>query len=298
MNLFYKNIFPYKLNSKEIKENELQKMLEDKRILPLDETESKNQGWDNYLDSENDLAFKVGTSAYLLKLKIQSKVINSSSVKETLKERIKEIIENGGARPSKKEQKAMIEDIIAVKLPTADIASSYIFGYLDFKNGFLVIDSSSAGKTDAFLEILRNTVDGLELDPISAQEDVSTTLGDWMKASQADDPFDLGDNVKLKDPLGDAKITANKQDLTAEEIKNHLSKGKIVEQLDLVWQKRISFSLNEKFKISKVKFLDIAKEQIKDDLGESDDERAIAQSSLFIMVEDFAELISDLQKIF
>lgn len=62
--------------------------------------------------------------------------------------------------------------------------------------------------------------------------------------------------------------------------------------------KRISFSIDEKFKINKVKFLDIVKEQIKEDLGESDDEYAIVQSSLFIMIEDFAELISDLQKIF
>jgi len=298
MNLFYKNIFPYKLNSKEIKEHDLEKMLQAEQIKPLDSMEQKNSGWDNYLDTESEFSMKVGTSAYLLKLKIQTKIINSSVVKETLKERIKEIVGNGGVRPSKKEQKAMIEDIIAVKLPTAEIAPSYIHGYLDFKNGYLIIDSSSAGKTDAFLEKLRETIEDLDFDPINAQEDVSSTLGEWMKSSKAEDPFTLGDNVKLKDPLGDSKITANKQDLTAEEIRNHLSKGKIVEQLDLVWAQRISFSINEKFKINKIKFLDIVKDQIKEDLGESSDDRAMAQSSLYIMVEDFAEVISDLQKFF
>lgn len=301
MNLFFKNIFPYKLNTKEIRESEVQKLTEEFRIVPLPDTEARNQGWDNFIDSEQDIAFKVGSSAYMLKLKIQDKSVPGSAVNEVLKERIKEIKDNGGTVPSKKEQKIMKEDIMAVllsKIPKEFIKSSYITGYLDFKNGLLVVDSSSNGKTDLFLDALRQTFDGLEIESISAKEDVSSTLGDWIIESKAEHPFDLGDNSTFKDPLGDSKITVNKQDLTAEEVRNHLSKGKIVEKVDLVWQKRISFSIDEKFKINKVKFLDIVKEQIKEDLGESDDEYAIVQSSLFIMIEDFAELISDLQKIF
>jgi hypothetical protein len=61
--------------------------------------------------------------------------------------------------------------------------------------------------------------------------------------------------------------------------------------------KNIFFN-KRKFKINKIKFLDIVKDQIKEDLGESSDDRAMAQSSLYIMVEDFAEVISDLQKFF
>lgn len=301
MSLFFKDIFPYRIISNEIKENEIQSGTEEHRIVPLenlDGLEVLSKGWDNILETENDAYLKVGKSAYILKMKIQEKKVSSSYVNEILKEQIKEILQSGGMRPSKKEQKSMKENIVAVELPKTRPTSSYIDGYLDFKNNILVVNSSSNGKTDTFLEQIRETFSDLQFEPINPKEDVSSILGDWIREAKAEDPFDLGDNSTLKDPLGDSKITASKQDLTAEEIKNHLSKGKIVEKIDLSWSKRISFSLNEKFKISKVKFLDIVKEQIKEDLGQSDDERAEAQASMYIMVEDFAELLLDLQKIF
>lgn len=301
MNLFFRDMLPYRIVSNEIKESELSSLVEEKRIVlleNLDGSETHSHGWDNYLETENDVYLKVGKAAYLLKLKIQDKKVSSSYVNEELKSQIKEILQSGGMRPSKKEQKSMKEDIIAVELPRTRPTSSYIEGYIDFNNKLLVVNTSSNSKADTYLESIRETFPELQFEPISAKEDVSSILGDWLKKASAEDPFDLGDNSVFKDPLGDSKITVSKQDLTAEEITNHLSKGKIVEKMDLVWAKRVSLCVDEKFKISKIKFLDIAKEQIKDDLGDSDDERAIAQTTAYIMIEDFAEILKDLQKIF
>jgi DNA recombination-dependent growth factor C len=68
--------------------------------------------------------------------------------------------------------------------------------------------------------------------------------------------------------------------------------------LAIVWQKRISFSVNSAFRVTGVKFLDIVQETIKEELGESDDKYALMKAEMEIMVGDFAEIVQDLVKAF
>jgi recombination associated protein RdgC len=296
---FFKNIFAFQLNESEISEDKLVEKLENMRIVPCGKHDEKSVGWDDYLDEEDNLIFKVNKGVYLLKLKIEEKSVPSSVISEKLKAKIKASVKEGNEYPSKKEIKVMKEELKHDLLSQAFVKASFIHGYLDFKNKLLVVDASSPGKADKFNSFLRDSLGSLDIDIINPEKDVSEVMGEWLKNKKADRPFDIGNSCMFKERSGNnGKITVSQHDLTTEDIIQHLENDNITEKMDIVWQKRVSFSLNSAFRISKVKFLDIVNEQIDEELGESDDQYALLKATMEIMVGDFAEIITDLKKSF
>lgn len=297
--MLFKNIYAFTLNESEITESTLTEKLEKYRITPIGKFDEKSMGWDDILEEEENLLFKVNKSAYILKLKTEEKSVPSSVIGEELKKRIKEMVANGDEYPTKKEKKVMKEDIKHDLLNRAFVKPSHITGYIDFTNKLLVVDAASPAKADKFNSFLRDTLGSLDLDLINPENDVSETLGNWLKEKKCPKPFEIGENCLFKERSGNAgKINVSNHDLTVDEIISHLEKEKIVDKMDIVWQKRISFSINSAFRVTKVKFLDVVHERIKEDLGESSDAYAIMRAEMEIMVGDFAEVIEDLVKVF
>lgn len=296
---FFKNIFAFQLNEQEINEDKLIEKLEKFRIVPCGRHDEKSIGWDDYLDNEDSVIFKVSKGVYLLNLKVEDKNVPAAVISEKIKEKIKEIVKGGGEYPSKKEIKSMKEEVKHDLLGQAFVKPSFIVGYLDFKNKLLVVDASSPGKADKFNSFLRDSLGSLDIDIINPEKDVSDVMGEWLKCKKAERPFDIGNSCMFKEKSGESgKITVSQQDLTTEDIIKHLDNDNIIEKMDIVWQKRVSFSLNSAFRVSKVKFLDIVNEQIEEELGESDDQYAILKATMEIMTGDFAEIIIDLKKSF
>lgn len=297
--MLFKNIYALTLNEGEISENTLVDKLEKQRIQPVGKHEEKSIGWTDVLDDEESLIFKVSKSAYILNLKTEEKSVPSSVVAEELKKRIKDLVASGEEKPNKKAIKVMKEEIKHDLLNRAFVKPSNIRGYIDFKNKLLVVDASSPAKADKFNSFLRDTLGSLDLDLINPENDVSENLGKWLNDKKCPRPFEIGENCLFKERSGNSgKISVSNHDLTAEEIVHHLENDKVVEKMDIIWQKRVSFSLNSAFRVSKVKFLDIVQEQIQEELGESDDPYAILKAEMEIMVGDFAEIIQDLVKAF
>lgn len=296
---FFKNIFAFKLNESEINEDKIIEKLEKFRIVPCGRHDEKSIGWDDYLDNEEGIIFKVSKGIYLLNLKIEEKSVPAAVVAEKIKEKIKTLIKNGEEYPSKKEVKSMKEEIKHDLLSQAFVKPSFVVGYLDFKNKLLVVDASSPGKADKFNSFLRDSLGSLDIEIINPEKDVSEVMGEWLKNKKAERPFEIGNSCMFKERSGNSgKITVSQQDLTTEDIIKHLENENIVEKMDVIWQKRVSISINSAFRVSKVKFLDIVNEQIEEELGESDDKYAILKATMEIMTGDFAEIINDLQKSF
>lgn len=292
--MWFKNIFAFKLNEEQYDDTEFQGQLEDKKIKPCGKNDLESFGWTPIFDDEDELFQKV-SGAYVLKFKQEKKNIPNKVVQERLKNRIKEHFKETGQKPNREEKDNFKEAIILEMAQTAFVESSYINGYLDFKNKYLVIDTSSAKNADAFLSLLRESVGSIDVDILEPEYDVVDKMTSWLSEGSATDPFELEEGCVLKDMMGvGSKITADKHALDVEEIQKHIEEGKKVEELDLNWHERINFRLCSDFKIKKIKFQDVVSESVAEELGESDDQYAVYAASMYIMVEDFAEMLTDL----
>lgn len=288
---WYNNLFAYKLNTK-ITESDLSSKIEDFKIREMEEVDRTTHGWD-FVIGENDLYFNVH-GAFTLNLRIDKKTVPSSAVKKAVKERIKKMEAQGSEKINKKAVKEQVESEL---MKNAFISDKYIQGYIDPKNELLVINSNSNNDIELFVDYLRETLDNnLDVDLIEIDFDITETLTNWVKEKEAKEPFIIGENSVLTDSLTGSVATLSKQDLKSEEVDILLDSGKKVSELGLEWEERISFSLNNEFKIKKIKPLDIINNIIEDEVGEDDNEFTEYSASMFIMMSDFAQMLKDLMK--
>lgn len=288
MSKWYSNLYAFKLNTKITKESF--DKIEDFRMPVCGPEDKEVLGWNEIFESEG-LINELSPQIYQLKLRIDKKNIPASTIKNKVNERIKKLKEQGVDKINKKELKEQVE---AELTRIAFVVSKEIFGYIDNKNKLLVINSNSSKDIDLFVDLLRNSVKELDIDMLEIDFDITEILTEWLQEKSAKDPFVLGDNCVLTDSVGGSKASLSQQDLTTEEIDILINSGKKVSEVNLSWEERVSFSLNNKFQIKKIKPLPVIGELIKEEIGEDEDEHTAYIASMLIMVSDFAQLIKDL----
>lgn len=90
-------------------------------------------------------------------------------------------------------------------------------------------------------------------------------------------------------------MRCKRQDLTSGEIKNHLATGKLVTKLALAWQDKLSFMLDDKLVIRRLKFEDLLQTQAEQDGG--DDALAQADATFALMMMTLAEFLPALYQV-
>lgn len=293
--MWYKNIQVYQLNAvKKYTENEIEEFLSNKRFSPCSEYQLTSSGWVPIFneDPEDKLTRKVD-EAFFFRFREEKKIIPNDVVKERLKEREKQHFIEHEKKPSKDEKNDYKDAIVLDMAKSAFVSSSYINGYVDFKNKLLVIDQGSTKKAEIFIGFLRESFGSFEVNLLEPEDDPSLKMSGWVANNSVPDNFELGLSCDLKDDDG-GSISVKKHDIDTEDVQQHLEHGKKVKKLELIWFKRIQFSLTENFEIKSIKPLDTIQESINDELGESKDDYSKFQANMYMMINDFAEIINDL----
>ena len=99
-------------------------------------------------------------------------------------------------------------------------------------------------------------------------------MSQWLLNKQAPAGFTIDDMCELVNRKGDGStIKCVKQDMTADEIQEHITAGKQVTQLAMTWEDRISFILCDNLMLKRVRFLDLIMSEARDAQAETAEER-------------------------
>ncbi|WP_373742013.1 recombination-associated protein RdgC [Neisseria sp.] len=224
-------------------------------------------------------------------LKKEEKVLPAGVIRDILEDKVLEIQNAEARNVGRKEKQELKEQITDDLLPRAFTRSSRVQAVFDTKHGYLLINNASSAKAEAMLTKLREALGGLEAALPNTKQNPSSLMTDWLLKGACDGGFELDDMCELKG-TGDVvpTVKVSKQDLTADEVVQHVKNGKTVTQLGLVWREQIAFVLTQEFTLKRIQYLDVLQEEAES----HGDDAALAFASQVLSAESLSTMIEEL----
>ncbi|HEY8386867.1 MAG TPA: recombination-associated protein RdgC [Porticoccaceae bacterium] len=289
--MLFKNLLVYRFTQPFTLDQEaLDQHLATKPFRPCGSQDMATHGWVPPVGGEDAPLSHTANGCLMVCLQRQEKVLPSAVVNEALAEKVAHIEANEARRPGKKERGELKDQIIFELLPRAFSRTGRLYAYIDPQRGLLVVNSSSHKRAEDLMSQLREALGSLPVLPLKARNPVTATLTRWLLEGNTPAGFELGGECELKDNRDDtAVIRCKNQDLSSDDIRNHIQGGMFVSKLAVSWQGGIECIVDDKLSLKRLRFGDL----IADKLAEVDAESAAEQFDVdfAIMSGEFATFI-------
>ena len=217
----------------------------------------------------------------VLALRIETKKVPGSAVKAGVKVRSAEIEKAEGRKVGRKEQREIKEAVEAGLLTRAIPSTKDVHVWIDTRNNWIVVDSSSAGVVDLVLEMLSKTFEKPVAKPVKTVLSPSGAMATWLMADEPPASFTIDMDCSLKGAEGQT-VRFAKHSLEGQ-IVQHLEQGKVPVALGLTYSDRVSFVLGEDGRLKKLAFVDAILDGHKDSGANRESEIEAAQADLVFM---------------
>jgi len=272
---------------------QLEQHLSEHLFTPCGSTEQSHFGWVNALGKHGHSTVHESNGSMLICARKEEKIIPAPVIKDMIEAKVELLEVEQGRSATKKEREQFKEDIVFELLPRAFSRVVDTHAYICPEQNIIVVNSSSRGKAEDLLALLRKVIGTLPVTSVSPEKAPDELMTEWLSDKSIGDKFTLGMEAELH-ALGDdgAIIRAKNQDLASEEIKKHLDADKYVVKVALEWDESMSFILNDDLSIKRLKFFDVIHEQ-NDDI-DSDDVIAKLDADFALMSGELNRFIYDL----
>jgi len=297
--MWFKNLTLFRLDEQELPTDEaLVEVMETRRRPDCGPLEAFSVGFVSPFGPQHDGLLHSLAGYDLVALGQEKRILPPAVVNDVVAEKSRAIEEESGRPPGKRRRRELAEAVTTELLPKAFIVRSTNLAYIDRAQRLLVVDTTSDKVAEAVATEMREALGSFPAIPLAGEGDPSVLLTAWLAGSEplpAD--FELGEECELRDP-GDTHtvISARGQDLTADEIGEHLKSGKQVSRLGLIFDERLSLVLDAQLKVRKLKFLDLIQEKLGDSDGRGADAELDARFAL--MTHELARLYTRLDALF
>jgi len=236
---------------------ELEKALPAHARRPVAPLAMSSRGWVSPYGRDSEVLQHGLASLRYLVLGSEDRLLPPAVVNEAVAEKVATLSAERGRAPGARERKRVRDEVLLDLMPRAFVRPSRLAGYLDAARGWLVIDSASRKAAEAFVSHLRDTLGSFAAVPLDPAEAPRAQFTGWMRDGDLPKSWQLGEECELRDPVDrGAVVKCRRQDLAADEVREHLKAGKQVSQLEFVFDQRVAFVLDEALVLRKLRFLD------------------------------------------
>ena len=271
--MFFRNLtlfrFPASLNF-----DELDTGLSEFILKPVGALELSSRGFISPFGrgDQESLSHRIGDAIWVT-AGTEDKILPGAVVNDMLQKKLQEIEDKEGRKLGGRARKRLKEELIHDLLPRAFVKPGRTDAFIDGREGFIAIDTSSRKTGEAVVSDVRHALGSFPALPLNAEIAPRSVLTGWIAGDPLPQGLSLGDECELRDPIDNGAIVkCQRQELESDEIARHLEAGKQVTRLALTLDDRVSFVLGDDLVIRKLKFLDGAVEQLES--GNNDDFRA------------------------
>ncbi|THJ32378.1 recombination-associated protein RdgC [Lampropedia aestuarii] len=266
--------------------------LEAHPFTPCAPTQERSMGWVSPRGKEHGAIIENIGGHWITRFVVETKVLPGSVVDAAVEAKCKEIEQQTGRKPGRKEMRDIKDDARLSLLPAAFTKKVGYWVWLDVKQGFLVIDASSPAKADEILTALVEQLPGFVPKILQTVVSPATAMTAWLEDQVAPGAFSLGAECELK-AADDTKATVKyaRHSLEIEEVRGHLQAGKRPTRLSLGYADRAAFVLTDTLQVKKLHFSDVV-HQDKDKADDHfDADVALTTGELAIMIPALIEAL-------
>ena len=260
--MWFRNVQLYRLPVRwEMSAEALEAQLGRRRFMPCGSQDPESRGWLPPVD-DGPLVHRVG-GFWLIALGVEHRLLPAAVVRQEADQRAAQFEREHGYAPGRKQMRELREAVAQELLPRAFTRRHKIHVWIDPQDGWLGVDAPGVSRAEDVLEALRQSLEVFPLSLLRTERSPTSAMADWLAGSNAPEGFTIDMDCELKSVAEDkAAVRYVRHALDGEEIKAHLSEGKLPTRLALSWDDRVSFLLTEKGEIKRLQFLDVVKEAV------------------------------------
>ncbi len=270
--------------------------LASKIIMDCPASQRESVGWSSPFGRDSELMVLASQGNILLRMARQERLLPASVLKDHLMERVEKIETRENRKIGTRERRGLREELEFELLPKAFTKRSHLDAWIDSANSRLIINTCSAPRAENFAKLLRNTLGSLPI--VLPETDTSpvTTMTQWMRNGRPPEPFEFGQDCCLK-TLNEQNgtVTFKRHDLSGNELRSNLEAGKLVTQLELVWNDKVRFILTENLNFKRLRFVNIMSDNLDQQRFESAQEKIDAEFSL--MAGEITQMLNQLMPV-
>lgn len=249
-----------------------------------------SRGW-VYARDEGEFVHVVDRH-WLLALGVEQKLLPTTVIRQEAQDRAAKIEAEQGRKVGRKELRDLRDRVTEELLPRAFTRRRTTWCWIDPAGGWLVIDAGSDARAEEVLETLNKSLSGIALRPLQTQVSPVSAMTGWLAEDDPPAGFTIDQDLELRAAAeGQSAIRYVRHALEGEEIRAHITAGKIATKLALTWNDRISFVLTDKLQIKRLAFLDILLEQAEQDAETADEQFDV---DFALMSGELSRLLADL----
>ncbi|OOG79195.1 recombination-associated protein RdgC [Hydrogenophaga sp. A37] len=230
-------------------------------FVPCGATQDKAVGWVEPRGEAHGALVELIAGQRILKLMIETKAVPGSLVRTTAQAAADQIEAETSRRPGKKQMKELREDALLELLPNAFARQAAVWIWIDLNAGLLVIGSTSRHQIDETVTALVSTFGHLQLQLLQTKVTPQSAMTNWLSAEDPEHAWVDGFSIERECELRSADeeksvIRFTRHSLGGEQVRKHITEGKLPTRLALSWEGRVGFVLTESMQLKKITFLE------------------------------------------
>lgn len=289
--MWFKNLLVYRLApDSKLTLDDFQEKLSENALRPCGSFEMESRGW---LPPRGDDCFVHNLERqWLLTFGANQKLLPGSVITQTAKERAAKLAEKQEHPVGRKQMRDIRERVIEELMPKALTRRRSLNVWIDPVHHRLVIDTAADKKADELLEALIGADTGVKAQRIDTRHSPSAQMTLWLSSGKVPAPFTIDQDLELK-AGGDSRATVRyvNHPLEGREIRDHISGGKVATRLGMTWKNRVSFVLTDQLQIKRIAFLDVLKEETREQAEDAEEQYDI---DFALMTGELAAMLTDL----
>ena len=280
--MFFRNLFFYTLPEISALSTEtLESALEANALQPVGALAMQSRGFLPPIGEQGAYLQRLDQS-YWLCLGGEDRILPSAVVHREWQVKIGKLEEAKGHPLGKRARSQLKQETMDELMPRAFVKTSRLNAVINHKHGFIAIDATSAKAAEALVTKLREALGSFPALPLQSAQAPRSILTNFLLKQTLPENWFLGEECELQDPAEKGAIVkCLRHDLASDEVLAHLSTGKQVSRLALLFDANLSFVLGDDLIVRKFKLLEGAVESMENTNTESLEDELMARFALF-----------------